>query len=473
MTEKSKSEGQDFVKVLTTPQQEKPILEIPPRMRLGTLIRRARIRAKKSLQEMADVLSEDGFTPVVLGEVERGKRPVSWDQVDSICHYLDVNPEIFHQALMQFHHEIWSGQKVAKVVLEEQIEKVTSLPLNYDTVELVSALRNAISSMDIGKGALERASRIIRHSSCGGPFEFVRDAEMAAQASVLLDSSMHIAQVILENPPEAVPVPKECDEICRTGKVEKPAWEPPEDWQDAAVFEISKVYQLKETGDLMRIIGEAETLFYGHVFVAETQNGIKPVVVRPGCAENWREVPLSQWYKNWLSEDPVSNSDFELYAKYEVALREEGEEIVRREVVSEIVNAGAKRFTPRIVLDFDGVIHSYKSGWAGDACVIPDPPVPGAFEFITEAIDRGYDVSIFSTRSHELGACEAMRQWLLDNGMEQKIVNLVRFPKKKPSAILLIDDRGYHFKGTFPSFEYIDEFKPWNKGGERDDDENI
>ena len=38
---------------------------------------------------------------------------------------------------------------------------------------------------------------------------------------------------------------------------------------------------------------------------------------------------------------------------------------------------------PIICLDFDGVIHSYTSGWKG-AAVIPDPPVPGALEFIVE-----------------------------------------------------------------------------------------
>jgi hypothetical protein len=52
---------------------------------------------------------------------------------------------------------------------------------------------------------------------------------------------------------------------------------------------------------------------------------------------------------------------------------------------------------PILCLDFDGVIHSYSSGWKG-AAVIPDPPVPGALPFIVAAMEK-FTVAIHSSRA--------------------------------------------------------------------------
>ena len=65
---------------------------------------------------------------------------------------------------------------------------------------------------------------------------------------------------------------------------------------------------------------------------------------------------------------------------------------------------------PILVLDFDGVIHGYQSGWKG-AANIPDPPVPGAQEFIVGALDK-FEVHILSSRSHQWGGRRAMKRWL-------------------------------------------------------------
>ena len=111
---------------------------------------------------------------------------------------------------------------------------------------------------------------------------------------------------------------------------------------------------------------------------------------------------------------------------------------------------------PIICLDFDGVVHSYISGWQG-ATNIPDPPVEGAIEFMAAALREGYDVVIHSSRARYWGGISAMRQWLkqvsgmmwydtMDVGIE-----MVRFVRWKPPAIVTIDDRAIRFTGKFPT----------------------
>lgn len=123
---------------------------------------------------------------------------------------------------------------------------------------------------------------------------------------------------------------------------------------------------------------------------------------------------------------------------------------------------------PILCLDFDGVIHSYSSGWQG-ADVIPDPPVEGAIAFMLGAL-RDFDVVIFSSRSNQPGGISAMQDWLQHHagqtwwespagpGLED-----VRFTTEKPPAMVTIDDRALTFDGTWPSIESLKAFQPWNK----------
>ena len=126
---------------------------------------------------------------------------------------------------------------------------------------------------------------------------------------------------------------------------------------------------------------------------------------------------------------------------------------------------------PILCLDFDGVIHSYTSGWQG-AASIPDPPVPGAIAFLWEAIEH-FDVQIFSSRSHQQGGIDAMQEWLAKWDEEYWagkparprtcLVLCIKFPTEKPPALVTLDDRAIMFTGTFPSIDVIKSFKPWNK----------
>ena len=145
-----------------------------------------------------------------------------------------------------------------------------------------------------------------------------------------------------------------------------------------------------------------------------------------------------------------------------------------------------------LCLDFDGVIHSYTSGWKG-ARTIPDPPIPGALEFLVRALEH-FQVAILSSRSHQLGGRYAMKRWLRKHLIEagqdcaatpewwqrqmsktafadpwddevayatSKIIKQIQWPKHKPPATLSIDDRAMRFSGVWPSFEAIQKFKPY------------
>ena len=125
---------------------------------------------------------------------------------------------------------------------------------------------------------------------------------------------------------------------------------------------------------------------------------------------------------------------------------------------------------PILCLDFDGVLHSYSSGWQG-AAAIPDPPVPGAIAFLWSVIEH-FDVQILSSRSHQPGGIDAMREWLAKWDGEfwadkpgrprTALVLCVKFPTEKPPALVTLDDRALTFIGTFPSIESLTSFRPWN-----------
>lgn len=120
---------------------------------------------------------------------------------------------------------------------------------------------------------------------------------------------------------------------------------------------------------------------------------------------------------------------------------------------------------PILCLDFDGVIHSYASGWQG-ATNIPDPPVPGALEFIKRALND-FTVAIYSSRSGQEGGIGAMQLYISDHCINQNLgggwAQQIQWPTSKPSAFITIDDRALTFDGTWPAIETLKAFKPWNK----------
>lgn len=113
-----------------------------------------------------------------------------------------------------------------------------------------------------------------------------------------------------------------------------------------------------------------------------------------------------------------------------------------------------------VVFDFDGVVHSYTSGWKG-ANVIPDPPVNGIENALKDIHDAGYEVVIVSTRCSTQSGVDAINLWLYKNNLAQYVDKVC---KEKPPAIVYIDDRAICFDGDSSSLlEKIENFKPWYK----------
>ena len=132
---------------------------------------------------------------------------------------------------------------------------------------------------------------------------------------------------------------------------------------------------------------------------------------------------------------------------------------------------------PILCLDFDGVCHSYTSGWINE-WTISDPPVPGLFEFLEAAMEH-FRVAIYSSRSKSDHGREAMRDWFEYAACEHyadklggliaevadaahAITDHLEFPESKPSAFVTLDDRAMTFKGTWPEVTTLRGFVTWN-----------
>lgn len=113
-----------------------------------------------------------------------------------------------------------------------------------------------------------------------------------------------------------------------------------------------------------------------------------------------------------------------------------------------------------VVFDFDGVIHSYKSGWQGSTH-IPDPPVTGIHEALRQIKEAGYEIVIVSTRCATDEGLFAVELWLHKWHLDTLVDKVC---KEKPPAIVYIDDRAICFDGKPETLlDKIKAFKPWYK----------
>lgn len=111
-----------------------------------------------------------------------------------------------------------------------------------------------------------------------------------------------------------------------------------------------------------------------------------------------------------------------------------------------------------IILDFDGTLHSYKSGWQG-VDVIPDPPTDGAREAVAALRER-YNCVVVSSRCAEKSGGDAIRAWLRKWRIEVDGVQA-----DKPPHVAIVDDRAFRFEGNWKAVidGIADAAVPWTE----------
>lgn len=119
-----------------------------------------------------------------------------------------------------------------------------------------------------------------------------------------------------------------------------------------------------------------------------------------------------------------------------------------------------------ICVDFDRVLHSYTTPWTGESN-ISDPPIKGAFQWLTEMVQH-FEVHLFSMRCNSEVGRVAMLAWFRKYGLTEEVIAKLKITPGKPSALLYIDDRSFQFRGRFPDSEEIKGFKPWHPDNEKD-----
>ena len=117
-------------------------------------------------------------------------------------------------------------------------------------------------------------------------------------------------------------------------------------------------------------------------------------------------------------------------------------------------------YKPTVAFDFDGVIHSYTSGWQGtNNC--PDPLVPGIDTVIAD-LRKDYKIVIVSSRAGTYEGRLAIRDYLEKYNIEVDGIDCI-----KPPAIVYIDDRAICFNGNAKTLaEQVRNFKSWTAKNE-------
>jgi len=107
---------------------------------------------------------------------------------------------------------------------------------------------------------------------------------------------------------------------------------------------------------------------------------------------------------------------------------------------------------PKLLVDFDGVLHTYQHGW-GDGSVYGGP-MPGAQHALEQLTTAGYEVVIFSTRN----AAQISAALLAWGWPAYRVTN------RKEPAVALVDDRAVRFTSWAQALQDVTTWYPVRRG---------
>jgi hypothetical protein len=108
-------------------------------------------------------------------------------------------------------------------------------------------------------------------------------------------------------------------------------------------------------------------------------------------------------------------------------------------------------YKPRLLVDFDKVIHRYSRGWADGTAY--DPPMPGAKGGLYILEEQGYEIVIFSTRP-----AAQILEWLRKYDFPRYRVTNIKEP-----AVAILDDRAIRFTNWLQACKDVAELEPIKK----------
>lgn len=167
--------------------------EIAPQNRLGHTIRTRRNVLGKSLREttaeIAKALGTSDFTAVVLGEIERGVRPATMEELQAIARVLDTSLEELKQNAIEWHEAIWNG-KPQYELRPGETDATTIYTISH--VEAMDELRGAVADMRRARDTLRDMARVMKTELLS------READESTMMAAFLEASINRIEAKLQ-----------------------------------------------------------------------------------------------------------------------------------------------------------------------------------------------------------------------------------------------------------------------------------